>query len=96
MDAEIRFTTYAVQEVLPCWLINLLWFLQDSADVTNQSSAQVFYLSRVEDGQRIEYRQSASGNHKTLDVSCDDAVSATVYIVKTEAHSTMMLAEEYN
>ena len=46
-------------------------------------------------GQHIVHKQEQPPYRYELDVPCDDAVSAKVFVIDDLTHSTMLLAEEY-
>ena len=56
---------------------------------------QIFRLSRTVTGQHIEHEQEQPLYKRTLDVPCEDAVDAKVYIIDDGTHVTMLLADEY-
>ncbi len=95
MKTEKRYITRGIQAELPGWLVNLLWFLRDGMEVEKKDYLQIFRLSRTATGQRIEHEQEQPPYKKTLDVPCEDAVSAKVYIIDDGTHVTMLLADEY-
>ncbi|MBP3478792.1 MAG: DUF960 domain-containing protein [Oscillospiraceae bacterium] len=95
MKTESRYITRGIQAELPSWLVNLLWFMRDGMEVEKQDYLQIFRLSRTDKGQRIEHEQEQPPYQKTLDVPCEDAVGAKVYIIDDGTHVTMLLADEY-
>ena len=95
MKEEKRYITRGIQAELPGWLVNLLWFLRDGMEVEKKDYLQIFRLSRTATGQRIEHEQEQPLYKKTLDVPCENAVDAKVYIIDDETHVTMLLADEY-
>ena len=95
MKTEKRYITRGVQTDLPGWLVNLLWFLRDGMEVEKKDYLQIFRLSRTDKGQHIEHKQEQPSYQKVLDVPCEDAVNAKVYIIDDETHVTMLLADEY-
>ena len=46
-------------------------------------------------GQHIIHEQEQPPYRYELDVPCDDAVNAKVFVIDDLTHSTMLLAEEY-
>ena len=95
MKTEKRYITRGIQATLPGWLVNLLWFLRDGMEVEKKDYLQIFRLSRTDKGQHIEHEQEQPPYQKTLDVPCEDAVGAKVYIIDDGTHVTMLLADEY-
>ena len=94
MKEEKRYITRGIQAELPGWLVNLLWFLRDGMQVEKKDYLQIFRLSRMATGQRIEHEQEQPPYKKTLDVPCENAVDAKVYIIDDGTHVTMLLADE--
>ena len=56
---------------------------------------QVFTLTKLPTGQHIVHEQEQPPYHYELDVPCDDAIDAKVFVIDDLTHSTMLLAEEY-
>lgn len=95
MKTEKRYITRGIQTKLPGWLVNLLWFLREGMEVESKDYLQIFCLSRTDKGQHIEHEQEQPPYRKVLDVPCEDAVDAKVYIIDDGTHVTMLLADEY-
>ena len=76
-----KFLTRGVENEIPSWLINLMWHMVLTMEVPRKDYLQVFILTKTPTGQ--------------LDVPCDDAVNAKVFVIDDLTHSTMLLAEEY-
>ena len=55
----------------------------------------MFTLTKTPTGQHIVHEQEQPLYRYELDVSCDDAVNAKVFVIDDLTHSTMLLAEEY-
>ena len=64
-------------------------------EVEKRDYLQIFRLSRTVTGQHIEHEQEQLPYRRTLDVPCEDAVGAKVYIIDDGTHVTMLLADEY-
>lgn len=56
---------------------------------------QVFTLTKTPTGQHIVHEQEQPPYRYELNVPCDDAVNAKVFVIDDLTHSTMLLAEEY-
>ena len=54
-----------------------------------------FTLTKTPTGQHIVHEQEQPPYRYELDVPCDDAVDAKVFVIDDLTHSTMLLAEEY-
>lgn len=92
---ENRYITQGIASDIPLWLQNLLWFLRDSMQVEQKDYLQVFDLTRTDTGQHIVHRQEQPPYERTLDVPCDDAVTARIFIINDKDYVTMLLANEY-
>ena len=55
----------------------------------------MFTLTKTPTGQHIVHEQEQPQYRYELDVPCDDAVNAKVFVIDDLTHSTMLLAEEY-
>ena len=53
------------------------------------------WLTKTPGGQHIIHEQEQPPYRYELDVPCDDAVNAKVFVIDDLTHSTMLLAEEY-
>ena len=78
-----KFLTRGVMAEIPSWLTNLMWHMVLTMEIEEKDYLQVFKLTKTP-----PYRYE-------LDVPCDDAVDAKVFIIDDLTHSTMLLAEEY-
>ena len=72
---------------LPC--------LKLPGEVEEKDYLQVFTLTKTPAGQHIVHEQEQPPYRYELDVPCDDAVNAKVFVIDDLTHSTMLLAEEY-
>ena len=52
-------------------------------------------LTKTPTGQHIVHEQEQPPYRYELDVPCDDAVNAKLFVIDDLTHSTMLLAEEY-
>ena len=85
-----KFLTRGVMAEIPSWLTNLMWHM-----VLTMDYLQVFTLTKTATGQHIVHEQEQQPYSYELDVPCDDAVDAKVFVIDDLTHSTMLLAEEY-
>ena len=89
-----KFLTRGVENEIPSWLINLMWHMVLTMEVPRKDYLQVFILTKTPTGQHIVHKQEQPPYRYELDVPCDDAVNAKVFVIDL-THSTMLLAEEY-
>lgn len=86
-----RYLTTGVSETIPILIQLCLWdFAADMED-----HLQIFELSPDGKKQRIIHKQEQPEYRKEYLVPCSEPVTAKVYIIDDETHSTMLLAEEY-
>lgn len=86
-----RYLTKGVSEIVPILIQLCLWdFATDMED-----SLQIFELSPEGKSQRIIQKQEQPEYRKEYLIPCTEPVTAKVYIIDDETHSTMLLAEEY-
>jgi hypothetical protein len=90
-----KFLTSGVQNEIPSWLIDLIWCMVFSMKTEHKDYLQVFTLTKTPAGQHIVHEQEQPLYRYELDVPCDDAVNAKVFVIDDLTHSTMLLAEEY-
>ena len=90
-----KYLTRGVQCTLPDWLILLLWSLIDRIPDEQRDYLQVFRLTHTGTGQHIAHSQEQPPYSYEMDVPCDDAVNAKIFVIDDQTHSTMLLAEEY-
>lgn len=90
-----RYLTRGIQCTLPAWLVILLWSLIDRIPDDSCDYLQVFRLMHTGTGQHIVHSQEQPPYSYEMDVPCDDAVNAKIFVIDDQTHSTMLLAEEY-
>ena len=87
-----KFLTHGITAQLPLWMINMLWLMILTSE---KDYLQVFTLTKTPTGQHIVHEQEQPLYRYELDVPCDDAVDAKVFVIDDLTHSTMLLAKEY-
>ena len=90
-----KFLTRGVMAEIPSWLVHLMWHIVLTRETEGKDLLQVFKLTKTPVGQHIVHEQEQPPYRYELDVPCDDAVDAKVFIIDDLTHSTMLLAEEY-
>ena len=90
-----KFLTWSVENEIPSWLINLMWHMVLTMEVPRKDYLQVFILTKTPTSQHIVHEQEQPPYRYELDVPCDDAVNAKVFVIDDLTHSTMLLADEY-
>ena len=95
MFDDQKFLTRGIESEIPAWLVHLMWHMVLTMEIEKKDYLQVFTLTKTPTGQRIVHEQEQPTYRYELDVPCDDAVDAKVFIIDDLTHSTMLLAEEY-
>ena len=90
-----KYLTRGVHHTLPSWLVLLLWHSIDRIPDSQRDYLQVFRLSRTGNGQHITHSQEQPPYSYEMDVPCDDAITAKIFVIDDQTHSTMLMAEEY-
>ncbi|WP_125116251.1 DUF960 family protein [Agathobaculum sp. Marseille-P7918] len=90
-----KYLTRGIHHTLPSWLVLLLWSLIDRIPDEQRDYLQVFRLTRTGNGQHIAHSQEQPPYSYEMDVPCEDAVNAKIFVIDDQTHSTMLLAEEY-
>ena len=90
-----KFLTRGVMAEIPSWLTTLMWHMVLTMEVEEKDYLQVFRLTKTPAGQHIIHEQEQPLYRYELDIPCDDAVDAKVFVIDDSTHSTMLLAEEY-
>lgn len=60
-----------------------------------KSGFQVFMLSERNCLQVVKHHQEIPEYHKDCEIKADEIVTAKIFVIDYETHSTMLLAEEY-
>ena len=90
-----KFLTRGIESEISSWLVHLMWHMVLTMEVESKDYLQVFTLTKTPAGQHIVHEQEQSPYSNELDVPCDDAVDAKVFVIDDLTHSTMLLAEVY-
>ena len=90
-----KFLTRGIESEIPSWLVHLMWHMVLTMEVEEKDYLQVVKLTKTPVGQHIVHEQEQPLYSYELDVPCDDAVDAKVFVGDDLTHSTMLLAEEY-
>lgn len=90
-----KYLTRGIQCTLPAWLVILLWSLIDRIPDDSRDYLQIFRLTRTGTGQHIAHSQEQPPYSYEMDVSCGEAITAKIFVIDDQTHSTMLLAEEY-
>ena len=90
-----RYATSGINSELPLMTQIILWGLIDTMEVVRKDYIQVFCLSNDNGKQRIIHEHEQPEYRKEYLFPSENPVTAKVYVIDDETHSTMLLAEEY-
>ena len=90
-----RYATSGINSELPLLTQIILWGLIDTMEVVRKDYLQVFLLSADGENQRIIHEQEQPEYRKEYLLPSENPVTAKVFVIDDESHSTMLLAEEY-
>ena len=90
-----KFMTCGVRDKIPLILQALMWELIENLPV-DKDYLQVFLLSAETSGkQRIKHIQEEPAYEKEYELDWEEPVTAKIFVIDDETHSTMLLASEY-
>ena len=89
-----KYLTKGIYTNIPLEIQQFLWRAVETMPAP-KDYLQVFTLTKTPTGQHIVHEQEQPLYRYELDVPCDDAVDAKVFVIDDSTHSTMLLAEEY-
>ena len=89
-----KYLTKGIYTNIPLEIQQFLWRAVETMPAP-KDYLQVFTLTKTPTGQHIVHEQEQPPYRYELDVPCDDAVNAKVFVIDDLTHSTMLLAEEY-
>lgn len=94
-----KFATSRVQQQIPKFLQNILWYLVETMSIEEKDNLQVFTLEHVEvDGQRklrIIHTQKLLNYRQEYTICTKSLVTSQVYVIDEKTHCIMLLASEY-
>ena len=89
-----RYLTRGVDESIPLRLQTLLWNLIDLLP-PERDYMQVFRLEPFGGMQQVIHTSEEPEYKKVFLFPSDDPVTAKIYVIDDDTHTTMLLAEEY-
>ena len=90
-----RYVTRGISNKLPLMLQIILWGLIDTMEVAEKDYLQVFCLSAESGMQKIIHKQEQPEYSKEYLFPSEAPITAKIFVIDDETHSTMLLAEEY-
>lgn len=89
-----RYLTRGIESSIPLRLQTLLWDLIDLLP-PERDYLQVFWLKPFGGMQQVIHTAEEPEYKKVLLFPSDDLITAKVYVIDDDDHTTMLLAEEY-
>ena len=90
-----RYCTKGISETVPLLTQIILWDLIDSMEVSEKDYLQVFRLSAEIGMQKITHSQEQPEYSKEYLFPSEEPITAKIFVIDDENHTTMLLAEEY-
>ena len=90
-----RYCTKGISETVPLLTQIILWDLIDSMEVAEKDYLQVFRLTTDGTTQHITHSQEQPPYEHQLEFLTDNPITAKIFVIDDETHTTMLLAEEY-
>ena len=90
-----RYCTRGISETVPILTQIILWDLIDSMEVEEKDYLQVFKLTTDSKTQRVTHTHEQPSYERTLEFRTDNPITAKIFVIDDETHTTMLLAEEY-
>ena len=95
MFTSPRYATRGVTTTVPLMLQIILWDLIDSMEVAEKDYLQVFRLTTDGTTQNITHSHEQPPYERTLAFRTNEPITAKIFVIDDETHTTMLLAEEY-
>ena len=95
MFDDQKFLTRGVMAEIPSWLTDLMWHMVLTMEVEGKDYRQLINQTKTPVGHHNLHEQQQPPYRYELNMPCDDAVNAKVFVIDDLTHSTMLLAEEY-
>ena len=90
-----RYCTRGISSEVPLLMQIILWGLIDSMEVAEKDYLQIFRLSAENGKQKIIHTQEQPEYSKEYLFPSEEPITAKIFVIDDETHTTMLLAEEY-
>ena len=94
MFTNQRYLTHGIEASIPLRLQTLLWQLIDLLP-PERDYLQVFRLEPFGGMQQVIHTSEEPAYKKVLMFPTDEPITAKIYVIDDDDHTTMLLAEEY-
>lgn len=89
-----KYVSQNLEELLPCWMIHLLWLLWAEIPEGQRGKVQCFHLAGREGKQQVRLEQLIPPYERTVCLVSPKPLDATVVITETTTNITMHLTNE--
>ena len=90
-----RYATKGITNTVPLVTQIILWDCIDSMKVERKDYLQVFKLTAKNHTQHVTHSQEEPTYERTFTFPTDEPLTAKIFVIDDETHTTMLLAEEY-
>ena len=90
-----RYSTRGIAETVPILTQIILWDCIDSMSIERKDYLQVFKLVANGSSQQVTHTQEDPPYERTFTFPSDAPITAKIFVIDDETHTTMLLAEEY-
>ncbi len=90
-----RYATKGITNTVPLVTQIILWDCIDSMKVERKDYLQVFKLTAKNHTQHVTHSQEEPTYERTFTFPTDEPITAKIFVIDDETHTTMLLAEEY-
>ena len=90
-----RYVTRGITNTVPLVTQIILWDCIDSMKVERKDYLQIFKLIANGTNQQVTHSQEEPSYERTFTFPTDEPITAKIFVIDDETHSTMLLAEEY-
>lgn len=90
-----RYVTRGITNTVPLVTQIILWDCIDSMKIEQKDYLQVFKLTADNHTQHVTHSQEKPAYERSFEFRTDEPITAKIFVIDDETHSTMLLAEEY-
>ena len=94
MFSNPRYSTRGITETVPILTQIILWNCIDSMKIERKDYLQVFKLTAENHTQHVTHSQEEPAYERSFDFRNNEPITAKIFVIDDETHSTMLLAEE--
>ena len=90
-----RYVTRGITNTVPLVTQIIIWDCIDSMKVEQKDYLQVFRLVANGNSQQVIHSQEEPSYERIFTFPTDEPITAKIFVIDDETHTTMLLAEEY-